>query len=75
MKNCLPHIQEVLVGVTYTKALLASAISAAIAFGLAWYIKGRGMAGVQVDLNNIKTDVEGLKNKFGETVAQPAPTV
>lgn len=42
-------------------AIISSLVSAGVGFGLGWYIKGRGLTGVQNDLNNIKTDVENLK--------------
>lgn len=68
---CKPVINTVLVGVTYMTALYCSLASAAIAGGLAWYIRGRGMTGVQVDINNIKTDILNLKNKIDPSA--PAP--
>lgn len=68
-----PVIKTVLVGVTYKMAAIYSVISLAAGFGLGWYIKGRGMAGVQIDLNNVKTDVENLKDKVFP-VATPVPT-
>lgn len=66
-----PIIKTVLVGVTYMTAFIASGISLAAGFGLGWYIKGRGMAGVQIDINNIKTDIVNLKNKIDPSA--PAP--
>lgn len=60
----VPEIHTILVGVTYMHAILSSAITAVLGFGLGWYIKGRGMTGVQIDLNNVKTDVEALKAKI-----------
>lgn len=51
-------------GYTMISMLISGAVSAGIGFGLGWYIKGRGMTGVQIDLNNIKTDVENLKAKI-----------
>jgi len=57
--------------------IIASAVSLLVGGGLGWYIKGRGMTGVQIDLNNVKTDVENIKNKvFPSTPAvQTAPVV
>ena len=50
-------------------SLIVSNISTAVIVGgLAWYIRGRGFAGVQIDINNIKTDIENLKAKIS-----PAP--
>ena len=51
--------------------LIIGSIVAVSFFGLGWYIKGRGMAGVQIDINNIKTDVLNLKNKIDPSA--PAP--
>lgn len=50
-------------GVTYMTALISSAVAAGIGFGLGWYIKGRGMAGVKIDISNIKNDIVALKTK------------
>lgn len=68
---CKPVIQTVLVGVTYMTALIASSIALLSGFGLGWYVKGRGMVGVQNDINNIKTDILNLKNKIDPSA--PAP--
>jgi hypothetical protein len=51
-------------GYSMISMIVSSAVAAGIGFGLGWYIKGRGMTGVQNDLNNIKTDVENLKAKI-----------
>lgn len=68
---CKPVVHTVLVGVTYMSALYCSLASAAIAGGLAWYIRGRGLAGVEIDISNIKTDITNLKNKIDPSA--PAP--
>lgn len=52
------------VGVSYMTAFISSLVSFAIGGGIAWYVRGRGMAGVQIDLNNVKNEVEALKNKI-----------
>jgi hypothetical protein len=59
-----PQIKYVLTGVSYMTAVIASAVSAAVAAGLAWYVRGRGMAGVQIDLNNAKNEVANLQAKL-----------
>jgi len=42
--------------------LILSNVVTAIVFGVgAWYVRGRGLNGVQIDLNNIKADVEKIK--------------
>lgn len=71
VSHAAPVIKTVLIGVTYMTAAIASAVSAGIGFGLGWYIKGRGMAGVQIDINNIKTDILNLKAKIDPSA--PAP--
>jgi hypothetical protein len=70
--HMLPIIKQ---GYSMLSMLIASGISAGIGFGLGWYIKGRGMTGVQIDLNNIKSDVENLKAKVfpTSTAAQATP--
>lgn len=67
--HAAPVIKTVLVGVTYMTAIIASALSAGVAFGLGWYIRGRGLAGVQIDLVNIKNDVANLKAKLSAPTA------
>lgn len=59
-------------GFSMLTLFLSSMTSMGIGFGLGWYIKGRGMTGVQIDLNNIKADVENLKAKFSTPVAVTA---
>lgn len=51
--------------------MITHVITAAIAGGLGYYIKARGMAGVNIDIANIKTDVLNLKNKIDPSA--PAP--
>lgn len=59
-----------MIGVPMITTMISSAVSALVGAGLGWYIKGRGMAGVQIDLANVKADVENLKSKVlgGPTV-------
>lgn len=45
-------------GVTMFSAFVASSIALAAGFGIGWYIKGRGVAGVQIDASNAKNEVE-----------------
>lgn len=66
--HCAPFIPT---GISYMTAIISSLISFVAGFGLGWYVKGRGMTGVKIDLNNVKTDVENLKAKFNA----PTPTV
>jgi hypothetical protein len=51
------HTVTKLVGVTYTEAGIAVALTAIVAAGLAWYIRGRGLTGVKTDITNAKTTV------------------
>jgi hypothetical protein len=60
-QNIKPACVAVLQGVTYMTALIYSAVSAIVAAGLAWYIRGRGMAGVKIDLDNAKKEIKKLK--------------
>lgn len=62
--HAAPMIKTVLVGVTYMTAAIASAVSFAVGAGLAWYIRGRGMFGVKVDITNIKNDILGIKSQI-----------
>jgi len=54
----VPKVVNHLVGVTYLNASLAVVIGAAIAGGLAWYIRGRGLTGVKTDIQNAETTVK-----------------
>lgn len=66
--HCAPLIPT---GISYMTAIISSLISLAAGFGLGWYVKGRGMTGVQNDLNNVKVDISNLKAKFDA----PTPAV
>lgn len=76
--NTIPHVAHhvaalkpvIIQGYSMFSMLISSAVSGGVMFGLGWYVKGRGMTGVQNDLNNVKQDVEALKAKFS-----PAPVV
>lgn len=71
MKNCIPHIKEILIGVTYAHAAMYAAGSFVFGVVVGWYVKGRGMTGVKIDLANVKTDIENIKAKLTPV----APTV
>lgn len=67
-----PHlITPIKQGYSMITTLISSAVTGGIMFGLGWYIKGRGMAGVQIDMNNIKTDIVNIKAKL--SAPTPAP--
>lgn len=68
MKNCLPHVTTLLVGVSYLHAVLASLISLAVGGGLGWYARGRGVSGMEIDMTNIKNDISNLKAKVLPTI-------
>lgn len=53
-------------GYSFMTLFITSLISSGAGFGMGWYIKGRGMTGVKIDLQNVKTDVENLKAKIGQ---------
>jgi hypothetical protein len=54
-------------GISMLTLLISNVSTAIVVGGLAWYIRGRGFAGVQIDINNIKTDIENLKAKIAPT--------
>lgn len=69
-----PHTKPVITqGYTFMELLISNAVTAAFAGGLAWYIRGRGLTGVQIDISNIKNDIEALKAKVSPVA--PAPVV
>lgn len=56
-------------GLTYTTGFICSGISLAVGTLLGWYVKGRGMTGVKIDLINAKMDIANLKGKLDAKVA------
>lgn len=64
-----PVIQTIHTGVPMLYTFISSVVSLSVGFGLGWYIKGRGMAGVKIDLANVKNDIVNLQAKLS------APTV
>lgn len=42
-----------------------------IGLGLGWYLRGRGLAGVEIDLANIKNDIIAVKNHLFGTPSAP----
>lgn len=64
MKTIAQSVPQIFQGISYMTAIISSVVSALAGFGAGWYVKGRGMTGVQIDLNNVKSDVENLKAKI-----------
>ena len=64
----IPRPQIIETGVSYMSAILSSFISAlvgaGIGGGLAWYIRGRGIPGVKIDLDNAKKTITDLEAKL-----------
>lgn len=56
-------------GITYTTGFIWSGITLLIGIISGWYVKGRGMTGVKIDLINAKMDVLNLKEKLNAKVA------
>lgn len=73
----LPHIAAkcaevhpiIAPGLTYTAGLIWSGIALVIGAVSGWYVKGRGMSGVKIDLDNVKQDLSDLKAKVDAKVA------
>lgn len=51
-------------GFSMLTLVISNLVSAAIAGGGAWYVRGRGFAGVKTDVATIKADVSNLKEKI-----------
>lgn len=64
IQHIKPMAHAVVTGVPMLYTAISSLVSMGIGFGLGWYIKGRGMTGVKIDIGNIKTDIENLKAKL-----------
>lgn len=56
-------------GLSYTAGLIMSGVALVIGVVSGWYVKGRGMAGVKIDLDNVKNDITNLKAKLDAKVA------
>lgn len=56
-------------GLAYTTAFIWSGVSFAIGSLVGWYVKGRGMTGVKIDLINAKMDIANLKGKLDDKLA------
>lgn len=56
-------------GLSYTAGLIWAGITLVIGVVTGWYVKGRGMAGVKIDLDNVKQDLSDLKAKVDAKVA------
>lgn len=48
-------------------------VAFAAGLGTGWYLRGRGLHGVEIDLANIKNDILAIKNHFFP--ATPAPVI
>lgn len=48
-------------GVSMLTILISNLVSAAVAGGLTWYIRGRGMTGVKQDISNAQAEIAKLK--------------
>lgn len=59
--HVIKPIQTIITGVPMLTLLISNTLTALVAAGLAWYIRGRGMAGVKIDLANAKNEIEKLK--------------
>lgn len=56
-------------GIAYTTGFIWAGIALTVGAISGWYTKGRGMAGVKIDLDNVKMDVIALKAKLDAKVA------
>lgn len=69
---CADHFPTQFIHSGFQLKTVAISVAVSLLVGglLGWYFKGRGMTGVKIDLNNVKTDVENIKSKIF-----PAPVV
>ncbi len=65
LNNIKQSLLSLHTGVSYMTALISAAVTFVVGGGLGWWFGKRGTAGVQTDLNTVKTDVENLKAKVG----------
>lgn len=64
-----PSIHTVFTGVSFTRVAIATVVALLAGFGIGWYVKGRGAAGVKIDFDNAKTVVTTDAQKIETTVA------
>lgn len=61
LKHVAPTVAPVIqIGVTMLTMLISNVVTAAVSVGISWYISHRGMAGVEIDLNNAKMEIQKL---------------
>ena len=53
-------VKSITQGVSMLTLLISNAVTAAVSVGISWYISKRGMAGVKIDLDNAKKEIEKL---------------
>lgn len=49
-------------------ALVAPVVTLGIGFGAGWYVKGRGLAGVKIDLGNASNEVKTVTTEVKAAV-------
>lgn len=60
-------------GVSMLTILTSNLATAVVAAGLAWYIRGRGMTGVKIDIANAQAEIAKIKAQIAPvTPAAPA---
>jgi hypothetical protein len=65
VKHIAPYVAPtIMLGYSMLTLVISNLSTAIVAGGLAWYIRGRGLAGVKIDLDNIKMDIANLKGKL-----------
>lgn len=64
-----PVIHYIQTGYSMITLVISNLFSAAIAAGLSWYVRGRGVTGVQTDLANAQAELSILKTKAVAEVA------
>lgn len=60
-------------GLSYTAGLIWAGITLVIGAVSGWYVKGRGMAGVKIDLDNVKSDLDKIKERINNEAKASAP--
>ena len=73
--HAVAHAPAISHGVSMLTTFISSLVSAGVAGGLAWYVRGRGVTGVQNDINNIKADVQKIKSQLPTVSVTPATPV
>ena len=69
-KKVIMAAPEIKQGISMLTLLASNGLTMLVSAGLAWYIRGRGMTGVKIDMDNAKNEINKLKDQVSALVAK-----